>query len=99
MKRFRTDEPAPGTVSRRALYERRKAALIEFLGGQCVNCGRKRKLTFDHISGHRDWDPRRVHSTKRLRIYTEEALNDLLQLLCVYCNSAKGDSPEDDEAF
>lgn len=99
--RTRVPDPRPGTLTRREVYRRRKLALIDFLGGRCVNCGESRVwlLTFDHISGHRNWEPREVHSTKRLRIYTEEALNDLIQLLCVHCNPAKGNSPEDDETF
>lgn len=52
-------------------------------------CGATSELTFDHING-RNWDIRRVHATKRMRIYTEEAAAGLLQLLCLSCNSSKG---------
>lgn len=52
-------------------------------------CGATSELTFDHING-RDWDIRRVHATKRMRIYTEEAAAGLLQLLCLSCNSSRG---------
>lgn len=97
--RTRVRNPRPGTVARREVYRRRKEALIEFLGGRCVNCGSTKRLTFDHVKGERDWEPREVHATKRLRIYTEEALNDLIQLLCVHCNPAKGNSPEEDDTF
>lgn len=89
---YRTRRPRPSTLRRRALFERRKEALIEFLGGKCVDCGTTENLTFDHIDGYRDWEPREVHSTKRLRIYTDEALNDKIQLLCGWCNSSKSDS-------
>ena len=89
----------PSTIARRALYERRKAELIRLVGDRCAHCGRKSKLTFDHIDGHRDWEPREVHGTKRLRIYLEEARAGLIQPLCIHCNSSKSDSPEEDENF
>lgn len=57
-----------------------------------MECGSDdlRVMTFDHIYG-RDWDIRSVHATKRLSIYKREAAAGLLQLLCISCNSAKGD--------
>lgn len=87
----RTTNPAPSTIWRRDLAERRKAALIDFLGGQCVECGSATNLHFDHKDG-RDWEPREVHYTKRLRIYTEEAIEGKIQLLCGFCNSSKADA-------
>lgn len=97
--RTRKENPKPSTIARRRLYARRKKQIIDVLGGVCAHCGTDRNLTFDHIDGVRDWDPRTVHATKRLRIYLEEAEAGLGQLLCLSCNSAKGDGPEDCEIF
>ena len=33
-----------------------------------------------------------MHYTKRLRIYTEEAIEGKIQLLCGFCNSSKADA-------
>lgn len=95
--RRRTDDPAKKTIRRRKVYQKRRDALIEKLGSKCVECGEEtaEKLTFDHIHG-RDWDIRKVHGTKRLRIYAEEAEAGKIQLLCLSCNSAKG-KPEPQE--
>lgn len=90
--------PKPGTIARRAHYRRVKRDLEKQLGGKCVDCGGTVRLTFDHIHG-RDWDIRRVHATKRLRIYQEEADAGLLQLLCLWCNSRKGQPADPDVPF
>jgi len=88
------------TLSRRKTYAKKKSDLVQYLGGCCRQCGSIIDLTFDHIDG-RDWDIRAVHSTKRIRIYREEAEQGLLQLLCLSCNSAKGDprSNQPEEPF
>jgi 5-methylcytosine-specific restriction endonuclease McrA len=99
-------EPKPGTVWRRRHLATKKAQLIADLGGVCVGfpgpCGTTEDLTFDHING-RDWDIRAVHSTKRLRIYVEEASQGKLQLLCRACNTRKRNAqngvPDDSEPF
>lgn len=83
----------------RKCYRSRRDALILFLGGMCCSCGSTVKLTFDHISGDRDWVPNQVHSTKRMRLYLQEAEQGKLQLLCNACNAAKLDSPEEDDFF
>ena len=88
----------PKTISVRGVYERRKKSLIQLLGGACVQCGSILDLTFDHIEG-RNWDIRAVSSTKRLRIYTEEAKEGKVQLLCLSCNSSKGDPRISDKPF
>jgi len=91
------EDAAPSTIRRRKCCEKRKAALVEQLGGKCVECESTEDLTFDHIHG-RDWKLREVHSTKRLRIYIKEAAEGKLQLLCRGCNSRKGRPPgETDE--
>lgn len=99
VQNIRTKRPRPGTRWRRKYYETHKATLIELLGGKCVYCGATEKLTFDHVNGDRDWVPSQVHSTKRMRLYEQDFLEDKLQLLCVKCNSSKSDSPEEDESF
>ena len=68
------------------------------LGGRCKKCGSIVDLTFDHING-RDWDIRAVHSTKRIAIYKQEAEEGKIQLLCLSCNSSKGDPRVSDEPF
>jgi len=95
VSRYRKRKPKPGTIWRRNYYERHKAALIDFLGGRCTQCGVTTDLTFDHISGDRDWEPSEVHSTTRLRMYETDALNDKLQLLCIRCNSSKSDASDE----
>lgn len=89
----------PGTQRRRDHYSRAKTQLISDLGGKCVECNATENLTFDHIYGA-TWNYRKVHSTKRLRLYREEARQGLLQLLCGSCNSRKK-RPEEcsDEPF
>lgn len=99
VQRYRTRRPRPGTISRRALTERRLIELRLLLGDRCVHCGRTDKLTVDHTEGWRTWEPREVHYTKRLRIYIEEARKGMCQWLCIYCNSSKGDSAEDAVPF
>jgi len=96
--RTRKRNPKPSTIRRRKLFAKRKQELIDFLGGACAHCGTTENLTFDH-TGTRDWNHSEVHATKRLRIYLDEACHGLGQLLCLKCNSAKGESPEDDETF
>ena len=95
----RTRNPAASTVRRQGVYSRRKDALYAFLGNCCSQCGTTEDLTADHKSGSRDWEPRDVHSTKRMRIYLQEAMDGKIQLLCRAHNASKSDSPEDDETF
>jgi len=92
---YRVKNPRPGTIWRRTYYDYHKARLIEFLGWKCAECGTTEDLTFDHIDGDRDWEPKKVHSTKRIRLYTEDALNDKIQLLCRKHNSSKSDTSDD----
>jgi hypothetical protein len=78
----------------RAHKHRRRARLINMLGGTCVRCGTTEDLEFDHI------DP----ATKRFAICADltRAWSELLaevakcQLLCRPCHIAKGaeDRPE-----
>jgi hypothetical protein len=70
--------------------KRKKQTLIKSLGGKCTWCGRKRDLEFDHIYGT-TWIVRDVAYTTRLRLYSEEIVQGLIQLLCRSCNASKGD--------
>lgn len=92
--RPRKKNAKPGTLARRRHFDRKRAELVAMLGGKCAECGSIKELTFDHIHG-RTWDIKAVHATKRLRIYTQEAKDGKLQLLCLTCNSAKG-QPDND---
>lgn len=74
------------TVRSRAVRVRRKDRVFCILGNHCVECGSTEDLTVDHIGGKR-WIPENVHSTKRWRIYLEEAEKGLLRCLCRRCNS------------
>jgi hypothetical protein len=72
----------------KARKHRRRARLVEMLGGCCVRCGTTEALEFDHV------DP----STKRFAICSDlsRAWSELLaevakcQLLCRPCHVAKG---------
>ena len=78
----------------KAHKHRRRAQLIELLGGYCVRCGSTERLEFDHI------DP----ATKSFELGSDwtRAWDDLVaearkcQLLCRPCHVAKGaeDRPE-----
>ena len=78
----------------KAARQRRRARLVEMLGGECVRCGGIEDPEFDHI------DP----STKRFAVgeSMSRAWADLVaealktQLLCAGCHRAKGaqDRPE-----
>lgn len=93
--RERIANPSPSTVRNRRMRDRLKDSLIAQLGGRCAQCGAADNLTFDHIHG-RTWSVRSVHASKRLRIYQREADQGLIQLLCLSCNSKKGDPRQDD---
>ena len=71
--------------SRSRLANQQKAALIERLGGQCVECGSTDRLQIDHPYG-RDWVPRKVSHYARVRRYLKEEAAGLIRLLCDDCN-------------
>jgi hypothetical protein len=73
-------------------YDRRRAALLERLGGVCQTpgCGTCFDLQFDHIdAGTRTWHVRSAGRLKRIALYEREADLGLLQLLCRKCNARK----------
>jgi hypothetical protein len=66
-----------------------RAALIAELGGECVDCGTKERLEFDHTAP-REWDCKRPARWQRMRLYRREAAAGLIVLRCRSCNARKG---------
>lgn len=66
-----------------------RETLLHWLGGLCAVCGAQERLTFDHPQG-RSWCLQRLNARSRLRVYTWEADQGLLRILCHRCNSADG---------
>lgn len=68
-------------------YNKRKAKMIEYLGGRCAHCGDTENLEFDHV------DPSQKSFTITERF--SNAWNELVveldkcQLLCFMCHHAK----------
>lgn len=69
---------------------RARAKLKEELGGCCVQCGTKRKLTFDCIvpvgEGHH-----RMDTSARMSFYHGQHVAKNLQILCKKHNEQKAD--------
>ena len=59
--------------------------LMKRLGDRCINCGSTENLEFDHPHG-REYAPRRISRTKRLRFYREDFEAGNLRILCGACN-------------
>jgi hypothetical protein len=78
---------------------RARLKLITELGGKCANpeCNEEEyeKLTFDHIYG-KDWEATGLSTDQRMCRYMKEHKLGLLQVLCLTCNSKRGD-PRDRE--
>lgn len=85
--------------SAKAWAIRTRYRLIMELGGKCANpeCNEEEyeKLTFDHIYG-KDWDATGLSTDQRMCRYVKEHKLGLLQVLCLVCNSKRGD-PRDRE--
>ena len=78
-------------IAKMKKVRRRRADLIERLGGRCVICGATEKLEFDHIDpARKEWETRALSSESRIKRYEDEAAKGLLQLLCRHCNAVKG---------
>ena len=78
------------SVHRSVAYAKKiRARLIAQLGGKCFRCGQEDpdKLEFDHIFG-RDYDPRTLSYSARLKRYERESELGLLRLACGDCNKA-----------
>jgi 5-methylcytosine-specific restriction endonuclease McrA len=69
--------------------KRKRAELIEKLGGCCVHCGSTRRLEFDHLEP-RTWIARNLSQWGRMTRYIREAAEGKIQLLCRRCNYRKG---------
>ena len=71
----------------RILKQKKKAALIEHLGGKCVGCGTTEKLQFDHIDR-----TKKSFTIGKCMGYTLEKLIDeanKCRLLCESCHRVK----------
>jgi hypothetical protein len=67
--------------------KRRRAELIERLGGKCKDCGSTRNLEVDHPDG-RNYDIRRMGSSWRTSQYLKEEREGVrLECRCKSCNS------------
>lgn len=73
------------------LYHRRRAELIEQLGGKCAKCGSTDKLEFDHWPRACTWAHNKKNPWQRMKIYMEEAAKGMIRLLCRRCNRKQGD--------
>lgn len=70
-------------------YRRKRAELINSLGGRCEICRTTEKLEFDHINDDRDWEARKVSRWVRIARYAREEDQGRIQLLCRSCNAKK----------
>jgi 5-methylcytosine-specific restriction endonuclease McrA len=76
-------------LRQRTWARKKRAELIELLGGQCALCGSTDNLEIDHING-RTWLVRKVDPSWRVSIYWAEYRSGVpLQCLCGDCNTAK----------
>ena len=68
-------------------YHKRKNELIELLGGQCIKCGSKHDLQFDH----KNPKLRKFKIGKLLNFKKEEVFKEVkkCQLLCRKCHTGK----------
>lgn len=82
----------------KSMYKRRRKALVAAMGGECCQCGKKRKLEFHHPNG-RDWDTRKLARWTRIKKYEEEWAAGKIELLCKSCNAGYNPKKEaeDDE--
>ena len=87
-------------AANRRYYQKRRAALIEKLGGVCVYCKRdgienRTDLEFDHKFGNRTWCMRKLGPLQRLKRIELEADKGEIQILCGRHNGAKHDESDD----
>lgn len=74
-----------GTEYHREYYQKRKQAIYEYLGGQCVSCGSNQDLQIDHI----DRSAKIFDISRKLSLKNNKAEIDKCQLLCKPCHLAK----------
>ncbi len=74
---------------------RTREKLFDLLGRECQWCGTTEELSFDTIiptrEGHKSDHHRRYDHSWRMSFYRRQLAVGNLQVLCVRCNSAKGD--------
>ena len=71
-------------------YIRRRAKVLEIMGGQCINCGSKDNLEIDHIDPHT-----KSFSISEFITHSWEKIGPELekcQLLCKACHKAKSET-------
>lgn len=68
---------------------KKRAELIEQLGGCCVDCGKTRRLEFHHTVP-RTWVANRLSRWARMVRYIREAAEGKITLLCRRCNVKRG---------
>lgn len=71
-------------AEKRRLREKRQALMMT-IGASCAKCGSLESLEFDHPYG-REYQPREIARTKRLRLYREDYEAGNLRVLCSHCN-------------
>ncbi len=80
-------------------YRLRRKALIVAMGGECEECGKKRRLEFHHPNG-RDWECRKLPRWQRIKMYERDFAAGQLELLCRTCNAGYNPKKEiDDEEY
>ena len=72
-----------------AWYRKRRAELIQEMGGKCVECESREELEFDHTKP-RNWQPNKTSRWQRLRNYIKDWKKGELVLRCRTCNARKG---------
>lgn len=69
---------------------RRRALLIERLGGRCAVCLATNDLEFDHYPRLATYDHNKRSQAQRMTDYERQADAGNLRLLCASCNGAAG---------
>src|SRR5690606_32918172 len=92
--------PSRATERSKKSYRRRRAKLIEAMGGKCDYCGSVEKLEFHHLQ-RRTWVARNLSRWSRIARYWEEFEWGVLKLACAPCNKRLGqpEASEDDGQF
>ena len=70
--------------------QRKRAELIDLLGGKCSLCGEQHSLEFHHKPGTRTWVARKKSRWMRMVLYRRDIEAGLITLLCRDCHSAAG---------
>ena len=68
-------------------WTKRRAAAVEYLGGECISCGTNKLLEFDHIDPSTKVMTVARASSRRDEVFWAEV--DKCQLLCTPCHLEK----------